>query len=102
MVGIPGAVAYASSKAAIRYHTKSVALYCAAQGLNVRCNSIHPAAVMTPMWEPMLGNGPDRERRAAALVVDTPLLRIVPRDQHQESTQKHDNIYFRHAQFAPL
>lgn len=76
MVGIPGAAAYASSKAAIRNHTKSVALYCAAQGLNVRCNSIHPAAVMTPMWEPMLGNGPDRERRAAALVADTPLRRF--------------------------
>ena len=29
LVGIPGAAAYASSKAAIRNHTKSVALYCA-------------------------------------------------------------------------
>ena len=32
MVGIPGAAAYASSKAAIRNHTKSVALYCAQNG----------------------------------------------------------------------
>lgn len=76
MVGIPGAAAYASSKAGIRNHTKSVALHCAAQGLNVRCNSIHPAAVMTPMWEPLLGNGPDREDRAAAMVADTPLRRF--------------------------
>lgn len=67
MVGIPMAAAYASSKAAIRNHTKSVALYCAGQDLNVRCNSIHPAAVMTPTWEPMLGDGPDREERAAAV-----------------------------------
>ncbi|MCK7523478.1 MAG: SDR family oxidoreductase [Ignavibacteriales bacterium] len=29
IVGIPGAVAYAASKAAVRNHTKSVALYCA-------------------------------------------------------------------------
>ena len=29
LVGIPGAAAYASSKAAIRNHSKSVALYCA-------------------------------------------------------------------------
>lgn len=57
VVGVPMAAAYASSKAAIRNHTKSVALYCAAQGLNIRCNSIHHAAVMTPMWEPMLGQG---------------------------------------------
>ena len=34
LVGIPGAVAYASSKAAVRNHTKSVALYCAEQGLS--------------------------------------------------------------------
>jgi 3(or 17)beta-hydroxysteroid dehydrogenase len=76
LVGIPMAAAYASSKAAIRNHTKSVALYCAGQGLNIRCNSIHPAAVMTPMWEPMLGTGPDRQAREAALVADTPMRRF--------------------------
>lgn len=76
LVGIPGAVAYASSKAAIHNHTKSVALYCAAQGLNIRCNSIHPAAILTPMWEAMIGNGPDREARMAAMVADTPLKRF--------------------------
>lgn len=76
LVGIPMAAAYASSKAAVRNHTKSVALYCAGQGLNIRCNSIHPAAVMTPMWEPMLGNGPDRSKREAAMVADTPLRRF--------------------------
>lgn len=76
MVGIPMAAAYASSKAAIRNHTKTVALYCAAQGLKIRCNSIHPAAILTPMWEPMLGIGEDREDRMAALVADTPLRRF--------------------------
>ena len=76
MVGIPLAAAYASSKAAIRNHTKTVALYCAQQGLNIRCNSIHPAAVLTPMWEPMLGTGPDREANMAAFVKDTPLQRF--------------------------
>jgi NAD(P)-dependent dehydrogenase (short-subunit alcohol dehydrogenase family) len=76
LVGIPGAAAYASSKAAIRNHTKSVALWCAGQGLAIRCNSIHPAAILTPMWEPMLGDGPDRAGRIAALVADTPLKRF--------------------------
>ena len=75
-VGIPAAAAYASSKAAVRNHTKSVALYCAEQGLNIRCNSIHPAAILTPMWEPMLGDGPDREARMAAFVADTPMRRF--------------------------
>jgi len=76
IVGIPAAAAYASSKAAIRNHTKTVALYCAGQGLNVRCNSIHPAAILTPMWEPMLGSGPEREARMAEIVHDTPMRRF--------------------------
>jgi NAD(P)-dependent dehydrogenase (short-subunit alcohol dehydrogenase family) len=76
VVGIPAAAAYASSKAAVRNHTKSVALYCAEQGLPVRCNSIHPAAILTPMWEPMLGHGPEREANMAACVADTPLRRF--------------------------
>lgn len=76
LVGIPAAAAYASSKAAVRNHSKSVALYCAGLGLDIRCNSIHPAAILTPIWEPMLGNGPDREERMAALVADTPLKRF--------------------------
>ena len=76
LVGIPAAAAYASSKAAIRNHSKTVALYCAQNGLNIRCNSIHPAAILTPMWEPMLGDGPDRKSRMDALVADTPVRRF--------------------------
>ena len=76
IVGIPNAAAYASSKAAIRNHSKSVALYCAQNGLNIRCNSVHPAAILTPMWEPMLGDGPDRQDRMEALVADTPARRF--------------------------
>ncbi|WP_417843562.1 SDR family oxidoreductase [Thalassospira sp.] len=76
MVGIPLAAAYAASKAAVRNHSKTVALYCAQKGYNIRCNSIHPAAILTPMWEPMLGTGPDRDTRMAALVADTPAKRF--------------------------
>ncbi|MBD2842379.1 SDR family NAD(P)-dependent oxidoreductase [Erythrobacter rubeus] len=76
LVGIPGAAAYAASKAAIRNHSKSVALYAAQQGWSIRCNSVHPAAILTPMWEPMLGDGPEREANMAALVADTPLKRF--------------------------
>lgn len=76
IVGIPAAAAYASSKAAVRNHTKTVALYCAEQRLPVRCNSIHPAAILTPMWDPILGHGPDREAIMRAMVADTPLRRF--------------------------
>ena len=73
IVGIPGAVAYASSKAASRNHTKSVALYCAGQGYGIRCNSIHPAAVMTPMWDAMLGEGEQRQKAIKGIENGIPL-----------------------------
>ena len=76
LVGIPGAAAYAASKAAMRNHSKSVALYAAQNGWAIRCNSIHPAAILTDIWEPMLGDGPDRDAKMAALVADTPLKRF--------------------------
>jgi len=77
LVGIPGAAAYASSKAAVRNHSKTVALYCAEQCLNIRCNSIHPAAILTPMWEPLLGgSGPEQAERMKEFVKDTPLRRF--------------------------
>lgn len=73
IVGIPGAAAYAASKAAVRNHTKSVALYCCEQGYDIRCNSIHPAAILTPMWEPMLGIGPEREEKLTQFAKDIPM-----------------------------
>ncbi len=51
IVGVPNLAAYASSKAAIRNYTKSVALYCAHKGYNIRCNTISPASIDTKMWD---------------------------------------------------
>ncbi len=77
LVGIPGAAAYASSKASVRNHSKTVALYCAEQGLNIRCNSIHPAAILTPMWDAMLGQvEPERQQRMQAFAKGNPLQRF--------------------------
>jgi 3(or 17)beta-hydroxysteroid dehydrogenase len=73
IVGIPGAAAYASSKAAVRNHTKSVALYCAENGYKIRCNSIHPAAIMTPMWDAMLGEGEQRQKIIADVEYGIPM-----------------------------
>ncbi len=76
LVGIPGAAAYAASKAAVRNHTKSVALYCCQQGYPIRCNSIHPDAILTPMWEPMLGTGSARESNIADIAKDIPMQKM--------------------------
>jgi 3(or 17)beta-hydroxysteroid dehydrogenase len=84
-VGISRAAAYASSKAGVRNHTKSVALYCAEMKYSIRCNSIHPGAILTPMWEPMLGDTP--QARAAAIsefAAEVPLGRMgTPEDVAQ-------------------
>lgn len=73
LVGIPQMVHYAASKAAVRNHTKSVALYCAEKGYNIRCNSIHPGAILTPMWDPMLGQGLNREKIINKIASEIPL-----------------------------
>ena len=73
IVGIPLAVAYAASKAAVRNHTKSVALYCAEKGYKIRCNSIHPAAIMTPMWDAMLGTGEARTKMVKDVEAGIPM-----------------------------
>lgn len=51
LVGDPNLGAYNASKGGVRLYTKSVALYCAKSGLNIRVNSIHPGYIWTPMVE---------------------------------------------------
>jgi 3(or 17)beta-hydroxysteroid dehydrogenase len=51
LIPTPWAVAYGASKAAVRHITTSVAEYCAQQKLNVRCNSVHPGIVLTPLLQ---------------------------------------------------
>ncbi|MDG4898449.1 SDR family oxidoreductase [Mesorhizobium sp. WSM4976] len=41
--------AYDAAKGAVRLLTKEIALYCARQGDPIRCNSVHPGVVDTPM-----------------------------------------------------
>ena len=49
-------VAYNSAKAAVRHLTKSVALHCAKQKYNIRCNSIHPVFMKTPILNGFIHN----------------------------------------------
>ena len=52
-------LAYCVTKAAIPMITRSVALYCARQGLKIRCNSVHPGAIDTPIHDGTLASLPD-------------------------------------------
>jgi 3(or 17)beta-hydroxysteroid dehydrogenase len=64
MVGVraqPDLAAYSMAKAAVTHLTKSVALHCAQQGYGIRCNSIHPGAIHTPILEKVMRQVADGE-----------------------------------------
>ncbi|MDR2660617.1 MAG: SDR family oxidoreductase [Lactobacillaceae bacterium] len=51
LVGEPQLLAYNASKGGVRLMTKSAALHCALNDLNVRINTVHPGYITTPMVE---------------------------------------------------
>lgn len=57
--GYPLVFAYSASKGAIRAMTKSVAVHCAQNKYNIRCNSIHPGGILTPMVEGFIKSAAD-------------------------------------------
>ena len=64
--------AYNSAKAGVRHLTKSVALHCAREANGVRCNSVHPAFVDTPILDEILRRG-TREEGLERLARQIPL-----------------------------
>ena len=76
MIGGFNLAAYNSSKGAVRMLTKSVALHCARAGYGIRCNSIHPTFIETPMLESMIRDSRDPEKARQTLVRQVPLRRI--------------------------
>jgi len=77
LVGTPMFPAYSASKGAVRLLTKSVAAHCRDKGDAIRCNSIHPGGIDTPLLRAITGTPslPDVESLAApgrALGMGTP------------------------------
>ncbi|MCE9673109.1 glucose 1-dehydrogenase [Myxococcus stipitatus] len=73
LVGVPTLIAYGSAKGAVRMFTKSVALHCAAKGYGIRCNSIHPTFVDTPMVQALVNSSDRPDKARANLVRSIPL-----------------------------
>ncbi len=48
-LGYPIFFAYTAAKGAVRAMTKSIAIHCQMNGDNIRCNSVHPSSIDTPM-----------------------------------------------------
>lgn len=56
--GMPMFCAYSASKGAVAAMTRSVALHCKQQGYRIRCNSVHPDGINTPMTQALTGGQP--------------------------------------------
>jgi 3(or 17)beta-hydroxysteroid dehydrogenase len=76
LIGGRNLVAYNASKGAVRLLTKSVALHCGHRKYGIRCNSVHPTFIETPMVEGMLQATRDPAKTRSTLVASIPLGRL--------------------------
>lgn len=68
--------AYNAAKAAVTLLTKSVAMHCATSGYGIRCNSIHPGVIHTPILDKVLAQTPNPDEVYAGWVAVHPIGRI--------------------------
>lgn len=73
IIGGHNLAAYNASKGAVRLLTKSVALHCARKGYGIRCNSVHPGFVDTPMLEDLIRHSRSPDEARAKLAASVPL-----------------------------
>jgi 3(or 17)beta-hydroxysteroid dehydrogenase len=73
LIADPDLPAYCASKGAVRLLSKSVALHCARQGYGIRCNSVHPSFIATPMVDAMIAAAPDPDKMRKRLQHAAPL-----------------------------
>ena len=77
LAAAPGMGAYNATKAAVWMYTKTVALEAAKGGWNVRCNSVHPVFIKTPILDPFVAMaGGDEGLAHEKLARGIPLKRI--------------------------
>lgn len=76
IIGGHNLAAYNASKGGVRMLTKSVALHCARHGYNIRCNSVHPTFIDTPMVQAMFERSSNPEKTRASLERQVPLGRL--------------------------
>jgi 3(or 17)beta-hydroxysteroid dehydrogenase len=76
LVGDPNLPGYCASKGAVRLLSKSIALHGARRGANVRCNSVHPSFIDTPMVDGLVRALGDPVQARATLERAAPLGRL--------------------------
>jgi 3(or 17)beta-hydroxysteroid dehydrogenase len=81
LVGAAALPAYCASKGGVRLLTKSVALHCAKQGYGIRCNSVHPVFVDTPMVDSLAGLTGDVAKGKERMAKGIPIGRLGEPDE---------------------
>jgi NAD(P)-dependent dehydrogenase (short-subunit alcohol dehydrogenase family) len=77
LAAAPGMGAYNATKAGVWMYTKTVALEAAKMDWNVRCNSVHPVFIKTPILDPFIAMaGGDEAKAHERLSRGIPLKRI--------------------------
>lgn len=77
LAATPGMGAYNATKAAVWMYTKTIALEAARADWNVRCNSVHPVFIKTPILDPFVTMaGGDETMAHQKLARGIPLKRI--------------------------
>ena len=80
----PGAIfaSYCASKAGVTALTRTIALDCAARGVPIRANTVHPGAIRTPMYNRYKHAGPaSPEEIETAFAANHPMNRIGEADE---------------------
>ncbi|WP_082456299.1 SDR family NAD(P)-dependent oxidoreductase [Novosphingobium sp. Leaf2] len=80
-IGMAQTPAYNATKGGVRLLTKSVAVRCASAYRGIRCNSLHPGAIDTPIHERRLSASPDREAARSAMDALQPVGRMGTADE---------------------
>jgi len=60
--GYPPFFAYSAAKGAVRSMSKSLAIHCQDKGYKIRCNTLHPSAIETPMIQGAMGRPGQEEK----------------------------------------
>lgn len=77
LLAAPGMGAYNAAKAGAWMLSKTIALECAKQQIDVRCNSVHPAFIKTPILDPFVAMaGGDEATAHQKLARGIPLGRV--------------------------
>jgi NAD(P)-dependent dehydrogenase (short-subunit alcohol dehydrogenase family) len=80
-IGLASSAAYTASKGGVRLLTKSVAVHCARAYKTIRCNSLHPGTIDTPMNQAAFEASGDAEGMRAFFSTLQPIGRMASAEE---------------------